>query len=184
MDRKTIAVIGESVISKKSMKYKSAIALGKMLVDNNFRIQHGGRGGVMEAVTIGARMSKKYREGMVIGILPGFSSKKANSYLEVVFPTGLDIMRNFLVVNADAVVVIGGKAGTLSEIAIAWLLKKMIIAYDIEGWSGKLAGTKIDSRKRVPFKDDIIFKVSNENEVLDYLNKYLELYNKNYTRIG
>jgi uncharacterized protein (TIGR00725 family) len=138
----------------------------------------------MEAVTAGARASENYTEGMVIGILPGFSHVGANKYLEISIPTGLDILRNMMVVNADAVVAIGGKAGTLSEISYAWLMKKMIMAYDISGWSAKLADTRLDNRKRVDYKGDRIFKVSNEKEVIAMLKKYLKYYNKKYKRLN
>lgn len=184
MTKKTIAVIGESVISKNSRLYKSAFLLGKILVDNNFRIQHGGRKGVMEAVTAGARTSENYKEGMVIGILPGISTQGANKFLDICIPTGLDLMRNMLVVNADAVIAVGGKSGTLSEIAFAWLMKKMIIAYDISGWSAKLADTKLDNRKRIDYKGDKIFKVSDEKEVIKTLKKYLKYYSRKYKRMN
>jgi len=36
--------------------------------------------------------------------------------------------------------------------AFAWIFRRMILAYDVEGWSGKLAGQRIDSRKRISWK--------------------------------
>ena len=44
----------------------------------------------------------------------------------------------------------GGGAETLSEIAYAWSLKRLIIAFDLPGWSGQLANRKIGGRDRYP----------------------------------
>ena len=183
MGKYIISVIGESTVSPDSQKYILAEKLGEKLIDNNFRIQHGGRGGIMEAISKGAKSSKNYQEGMLIGILPDFSRKLKNKYTDIVIPTGLDIMRNAIVVNADAVIAIGGGAGTLSEMAMAWSMKRLLIAYDIDGWSGKLAGTKIDHRKRTSDPEDKVYKVSNEQEVLQILNKKLDFYTTSHSGI-
>ena len=66
--RKIVAVIGDAVIEKGGDKYKLAFETGKMLVDNGFRVQSGGLGGVMEAAFMGARSSKNYKEGDTIQI--------------------------------------------------------------------------------------------------------------------
>ncbi len=174
--KKVIAVIGDANIEKNSHQYKLAERLGKALIDEGYRIQHGGMSGIMESVSKGAKQSSNYKEGMVVGIIPGFNPDEANPYVDIVIPTGLNIMRNAIVANADAVIAIGGGAGTLSEMAMAWQMKRMIIAYDVEGWSGKLAGKKIDNKKRVSWEGDKIFKVSNEEQVIDVLNKCWEYY--------
>lgn len=174
--KKVIAVIGDANIEKNSHQYKLTERLGKALIDEGYRIQHGGMSGIMEAVSKGAKQSSNYKEGMVVGIIPGFNPDEANPYVDIVIPTGLNIMRNAIVANADAVIAIGGGAGTLSEMAMAWQMKRMIIAYNIEGWSGKLAGKKIDNKTRVSWDGDKIFKVSNEEEVIDVLNKCWEYY--------
>ncbi len=174
--KKVIAVIGDANIKKNSHQYKLAERLGKALIDEGYRIQHGGMSGIMESVSKGAKQSSNYKEGMVVGIIPGFNPDEANPYVDIVIPTGLNIMRNAIVANADAVIAIGGGAGTLSEMAMAWQMKRMIIAYNVEGWSGKLAGKKIDNKKRVSWEGDKIFKVSNEEQVIDVLNKCWEYY--------
>ena len=76
----------------------------------------GGLGGVMEAACRGA----KSRRGMTVGLLPGLDRSVANGWVDVAIPTGMGELRNGLIVRAaDAVVAIGGGAGTLSEIAFA-----------------------------------------------------------------
>ena len=91
----------------------------------------------------------RYREGDVIGLLPGREGKDANAWVDVVVPTGLGYARNVLVVSmADAVVAVAGGAGTLTEIAMAWQLDKPIVALTVGGWSARLAGERIDERAR------------------------------------
>ncbi|MDQ0287669.1 uncharacterized protein (TIGR00725 family) [Desulfofundulus luciae] len=84
----------------------------------------GGRGGVMEAASRGARQAG----GMVVGILPGRHRGEGNSYLTVALPTGLGDARNAIIAcAADALVAIGGGYGTLSEIGLALKMNKPVI---------------------------------------------------------
>ena len=178
--KKTIAVIGDAHIEHNSEEYKIALELGKALVDNGYRVQSGGKGGVMEAVFAGARTSGKYTDGDTIAIVPSFDRDSANAYADIVIPTGLDIMRNAIVVNASAVVAIGGGAGTLAELAFAWALYKLIIAYDnVDGWSAKLAGTRIDDRIRYDnITDDRIYAVKTADETIEILKDNIDKYIK------
>ena len=76
----------------------------------------GGLGGVMEAASRGARAGA----GRTIGFLPGADAAEANDYVSIPIATGLGVMRNLVVVtSADAVVAVGGRHGTLSEIGLA-----------------------------------------------------------------
>jgi len=115
------------IIPKDSKEYQLAYELGKALVDNGYKVQTGGLGGVMEASMKGAKDSSKYSKGDTIAIIPSSNEKEVNDYADVVIPTGLDILRNGKVVDANAVISIGGGAGTLSEIAMAWQLFKLIV---------------------------------------------------------
>lgn len=183
--RKVVAIIGDSRCDKGSFEYKIAYETGKILIDNGYRIQSGGMNGVMEAAFEGAHTSSKYREGDTIAIIPSFDSSNCNVYADIVIPTGLDIARNIIVVNCDAVIAIGGGAGTLSEIALSWSLYKLIIAYNnIEGWSKELAGKKVDNRIRYKDFDDKVFGVSSEEEVILLLEKYINLYNRKHNGIS
>lgn len=181
--KRIIAVICQSNVEEKSILYEKGLELGKDLIDNGYRIQIGGRDGVMEAVAKGARMSDKYTGNEIIGILPGFDPRFGNKYLDIAIPTGIDVMRNSIVANADAVIAIGGGAGTLSEMAMAWQLKRMIIAYDVEGWSGKLAGTRIDDRKRIEWEGDKVLKVENSIQVISLLKEFLHFYSERHSGI-
>ena len=85
-------------------------------------------------------------------------------------PTGIGIARNNIVTNSDAVIAIGGGAGTLSEIALAWQKGKLILALKVPGWSGKLAETRIDDRAREGMpEDDRIIGTNSVDETLNIL---------------
>jgi uncharacterized protein (TIGR00725 family) len=83
----------------------------------------GGRGGVMRAACKGAKEGK----GITVGLLPD-SKDEANEFVDLPLSTGLGMRRNFLVVSAvDAVIAIGGRWGTLSEISFAMIFKKPVV---------------------------------------------------------
>jgi len=52
-----------------------------------------------------------------------------------------------VVSTADVIVAVDGGAGTLSEMALAWQLKRPIIALGDSGWAGKLGGARLDARR-------------------------------------
>jgi len=177
--RKIIAVIGDGKIEPNSSKYKTAFETGKLLVDNGYRVQSGGLGGVMEAVFVGAKSSANYKDGDTIAILPSFDAAEANEYADIVIPTGLDVLRNAIVANASAVIAIGGGSGTLSEMAIAWSLYRLVIAYTcVEGWSHELADKKLDERERYANIDDKVFGVENPQEMISKLNEKIAMYTR------
>lgn len=137
--------------------------LGAELVEAGFRVVTGGLGGVMSAVSKGARRSSAWQEGRVIGILPGYDAEAANPYVDIAIPTGMQLGRNVLVVSmADVVVAVAGGSGTLSEIAMAWQLGKPVVALTTAGdWAEALAGQVLDHRQAAPIKaatsvDDVI----------------------------
>lgn len=86
----------------------------------------GGRGGVMEAASRGAREAG----GLVVGVLPGRSEAESppNPFVEVALFTGLGEGRNYLNACAsDVLIAIGGGWGTLSEIALARKLGRPVV---------------------------------------------------------
>ena len=177
--RKIISIIGNGRVPETSLPYRLARELGRRLIDEGYRISTGGLGGVMEAASRGARESPAYREGDTIGILPSFDTRTANPYIDIPIATGLDLARNVLTANADAVIAVGGGTGTLSEIANAWALNRLIIAYRIEGWSGKVADTRIDDRTRYEnIPEDRIYGADRTEDVITLLREKLPLYTK------
>lgn len=183
--RKIIAVIGDSKIESDSVKYRFAFETGKALVDTGYRVQSGGLGGIMEAVFQGAKTSEKYREGDTVAIIPSFDRTAVNQYADIVIPTGLDVMRNAIVVNADAVIAIGGGAGTLSEMALAWSLHRLLIAYrNVDGWSAELAERKLDNRERYKDIDDKVHGVDEPRQAIELIKNLLPIYSRRYHGIG
>ena len=133
MRRPLIAVVGASRPAPSSVR--AAEALGRALVGAGYRIVCGGRDGVMAAVCKGARSSDAWSDGATIGLLPGNDATDANAWVDIAIPTGLGIARNAIVARAgDAVVAVGGSAGTLSELALAWQMGRPIAALHTDGF--------------------------------------------------
>ena len=130
---------------------RTAQRLGAEIVKAGMDLITGGMGGVMEAASRGARRARETdgATGLVIGMLPTDDAASANPYCDLVFPTGMGIGRNVLVVrSADAVVLVDGGSGTLSEAAYAWQLGKPMVAItNTGGWAARLAGLQLDDRR-------------------------------------
>ena len=156
--RRLVAVIGDASVPAGSQKDRLAEEVGRLLVDAGFRVLTGGLGGVMEAACRGARSSSRYQSGDTVAVLPGHDPGEANDFVDVAIASGLDHVRNSIVAHADAVIAIGGGAGTMSEICLAWIYKRLIVALRVEGWSGKIADQRVDERVRYPDEaDDRVF---------------------------
>lgn len=122
-----IGVIGASHCSKRIARI--AYQVGKEIAKRKAILICGGLGGVMEEAARGAKENK----GLTVGILPGFSSSDANPHIDISIVTGMDHGRNIIVVRScDAIIAVGGREGTLSEIALA--LKLRIPLIGIESW--------------------------------------------------
>ncbi len=129
MRRRIIAVVGAAECTPSELQWQLAYTLGEQLVLAGYRVLTGGLGGVMEAALAGAHIAVSYAEGDTLAILPGFSPESANSYADLVIATGIDAHMNALVANSDAVIAIGGGAGTLCEIAMAWERNRPVLVY-------------------------------------------------------
>ena len=123
MTRKSIiSVIGPGECSE--WESQAAESVGRLLAANDITVICGGRGGVMEAVCRGAQEAG----GVTIGILPGLTLDEGNRFLTIAIPTGLGEGRNVIVARAGkAVIAIGGRFGTLSEIAFALKSEKQVV---------------------------------------------------------
>lgn len=183
--KKLISILGDSAIEKGGAKYNFAYSLGKALVDNGYRVASGGMQGVMAAVFEGAHASKFYQDGDTVAIVPSFDRTSANKYADIVIATGLDIYRNVIVANSDAVVAVGGGSGTLAEISTAWTLKRLMLAFvDCDGWSAKVADTRIDHRIRYEtIPEDRVFGVHTADEAIAILEKYINQYTETFPGI-
>lgn len=90
--------------------------VGRRIAEAGAVLICGGLGGVMEAAARGCAMAG----GLTIGLLPGTDPAGASPHIRIPLPTGLGDTRNALVGRTgDVVIAIGGRWGTLSEVAIA-----------------------------------------------------------------
>lgn len=136
--------------SKEMMQ--TAYELGQLLAKNNTIVVTGGKDGIMETAAKGA----KEASGLTIGVVKGKERFTSNNYIDVEVISGMiaDGMDELtLALMCDAVIVVGGGAGTLQEIAIAYRNNKPIVALDnLGGWSEKLANLYLDEREKVLIK--------------------------------
>lgn len=125
--------------------YRTAYRVGAEIARRDAILLTGGLGGVMEAASRGAKESG----GFVIGIIPQDNKTAANAFCDAVIATGMGFARDFITAySADAIIVVGGGAGTMIEIAAAY--QKRIPIVSVKGTGGvadRLAGSYIDDRK-------------------------------------
>jgi uncharacterized protein (TIGR00725 family) len=111
--------------------------VGQHLARGGATVVTGGLGGVMRAASQGALGAG----GETVGILPGTDPSEANEYVRMPIATGLGVVRNLVVVtSADAVVAIGGRHGTLSEIGLALRMGRHVVT---------LSSWRLDSDQRI-----------------------------------
>ncbi len=103
---------------------ETAYAVGRELASRGHTLVCGGRGGVMREVCRGARAE----DGVTVGILPGDDRSDMNEFVTVPIVTGIGFARNTMIPRtADALVAVGGRYGTLSEIAFALIAGKPVV---------------------------------------------------------
>ncbi|MBN1678502.1 MAG: TIGR00725 family protein [Candidatus Thermoplasmatota archaeon] len=122
MALRIIGVIGSSEASQDLMVLAEKV--GEELARQGAAVVCGGMNGVMEAACKGARRLG----GLTIGIIPSNDKEDANPYVQVPIVTGMGVGRNVMLVKtADVLIAIGGEFGTLSEIAHALDLGKIVV---------------------------------------------------------
>jgi len=143
--RKQILVIGFGRDHCPETAYQAAYQVGLEVARRGALLLNGGLGGVMEAAGHGA----KDGGGFVIGIIPQDNMAEANDFCDAVIATGMGFARDFITAySADAIIVVGGGAGTLIEVSAAY--QKSIPVVVVKGTGGvadRLVDTYIDDRK-------------------------------------
>jgi len=124
-----VSVIGSGVEHE-----QRAEEIGRLLAERGCTVVCGGRGEVMAAAARGAKSAG----GTTIGILPGTDRRDANEWIDYVVATGLGHARNAVVAaSGDAVVAVGGRYGTLTEIGFALILGRPVVivepGLDVDG---------------------------------------------------
>ena len=103
---------------------KIAENIGFEIARNNCILVCGGKTGVMESACKGAKKAN----GITVGILPSLEKADGNQSVDIHITTGIGYARNaFVVSSSDAVIAIGGRAGTMSEIGLALSYDKPVI---------------------------------------------------------
>jgi uncharacterized protein (TIGR00725 family) len=123
----TISVIGGHDIDREveSLAHET----GSMVARVGAVLVCGGLGGVMEAVSRGA----KEAGGLTIGLLPGKDKADANPHIDIALPSSFGYARNAMVAcSADIIIALPGSEGTSSEISYGIVYKRPII--DLGGW--------------------------------------------------
>jgi len=171
---KIITVFGSGIIKSNDKQYEKAYELGALLASCKFSVCTGGYGGIMEAVSAGAKSA----DGKTIGITMDSVSATPNEYLDenVIMPNWVERLME-LVAIGDAYVVFKGGSGTLVEIsALLEMMNKKImkekrIIFYSKFW-GKVIDTVRDESKSLKqlIRKNVFF-VNSLNESIKLLKK-------------
>ncbi len=160
-----VSVVGYNEDSCTKVAREAAYQVGIEIAKKGWTVVCGGLGGVMEAACKGARAGG----GRSVGIVPSADLTQANACCDVVVASGLGKSRDFLVAySGDAMIVLGGGAGTLIEVAAAYQAGKPIVAVSGTGGVADMwAGKHLDHRRTTKIlggKDakDVVRKIENE----------------------
>lgn len=162
--RKQVAIIGSSDADEQMLEM--AEQAGRLIAELGAAIVTGGRDGIMEAASRGCADAG----GTVIAVTPHTQMDDVNAYAHYHIPTGMGWVRNAITgIAGDVVLVIGGAAGTLSEIAYAWMHDRPVIAMSSSGgWARRLAGESLDHRRK-----DVIIDCRSMDDLAAALRKLL-----------
>jgi uncharacterized protein (TIGR00725 family) len=121
-----ITVFGSSRPRENEPDYEEALALGRALGESGFAVCSGGYGGVMEAVSRGAKSAgaKTY------GVTAEFFKPQVNRWVDAEIRMTTWQERLFELIRvAHGFVVCKGGTGTLVELAVVWeMLNKSVMA--------------------------------------------------------
>src|SRR6516225_8578539 len=120
-----VTVFGSSRSLEDSADYEEARVLGRALSARGFAVCSGGYGGVMEAVSRGA----KEAGGKTYGVTADFFAQKANPWIDVEVRKKSWEERLFELIHlADGFAACKGGTGTLVELAVVWeMLNKSVM---------------------------------------------------------
>jgi uncharacterized protein (TIGR00725 family) len=121
-----VTVFGSSRPREGDVDYEEARLLGRALAESGYSVCSGGYGGVMAAVSRGA----KERGGKTYGVTAEFFKAKLNPWVDVEVRVKTWQERLFELIRvADGFVACKGGTGTLVELAVVWeMLNKSVIA--------------------------------------------------------
>ena len=150
-----IAVIGsagqeEYPQNSQNFSFNESLAfeVGQILAEKGCILVNGGKSGIMEASSKGA----KSKNGITIGVIKGNQRFGSNQYTDIEIVSNILDGGDALLIPTmcDGAIVIGGGAGTLAELSGFYRINKPIITIaNTGGWAQKLANTYLDERQKV-----------------------------------
>jgi uncharacterized protein (TIGR00730 family) len=124
-EEQIVTVFGSSRPRESDAEYEEARELGRTLAAHGFSVCSGGYGGVMAAVSRGA----KEAGGKTYGVTAEFFTVQANSWIDVEVRVATWQERLFELIRiAHGFAVCKGGTGTLVELAVVWeMLNKSVM---------------------------------------------------------
>ena len=105
-----------------------------------------------DSLSTAACRGAKSANGLTVGVTYGKGKKIVEKDADIIIPCGLERgggRELVLVLACDAIIILSGGSGTLTETAIAYQADiPMIALKGLGGWADKLADTYLDDRKR------------------------------------
>ncbi len=166
MKKIQIGVIGYNDNSLPLKTLDIAYDVGREIAKKKAVLICGGLGGVMEYACKGA----KDHGGLTVGIVPQDDYSKANEYCEIVICTGVGYSRDFIVsYSSDGIISVGGGVGTLIELCVGYMAKKIMVSIEDSGGTSDIYGGKfLDERKRIQIE-----KYKSPSHAVDFIiNKF------------
>lgn len=148
--------------------YTCAEEIGRLIGQEKWYLVTGGASGIMESAARGAQQTG----GTTISVICGQKRDDSNAYTDIEVVTNAYVTSStpILIGMADIIIVCGGGAGTLQEIAIAYRLDKPIIMMNnTGGWVDKLAEDFLDERKKYP-----LIRAKNASECITICKELLK----------
>jgi uncharacterized protein (TIGR00725 family) len=144
--RPQIAILGSA--EPGSRAYDLAGEAGEFLARNQITVVSG----CGSPATRYAAERALAASGQVLSIIPSDDIHTENWPCTVLVPCGMGDARNLMMALAGhACIVIGGRAGTISEVCLAWLHKRPLLPLvGCGGWSDTLEQNPPDERKNSP----------------------------------
>ena len=139
---KQVCVLGSA--EPGSQAFDLAGAAGELLASNGLTLVSG----CGSPATRNAAEKALAAGGLVVSIVPSDDIGLQDWPCSVLIPSGMGDARNLLMALAgDACIVIGGRAGTISEVCLAWLHRRPLLPLTgCGGWSEQLERNPPDER--------------------------------------
>ena len=115
--KQLVTVFGGSRCGSDTAEYRDAVKLGRLLAAQGFTVVCGGYGGVMEAVSRGARAAG----GEALGITLAQTAASPNEHLSRAHPAP-DLYERLrrLIRQSVGFIALRGGMGTVAEVAVVW----------------------------------------------------------------